>query len=423
MKTCIGRASGLAIVLWMWGSAPPAKAADTQIQILSATVRDQKIDGATVILQKNGQQSVATTTAADGLAHALTSDADDPSTLLIVRKPGYSDLVAKCPCAGMTYAISPVMTQLDSLRVVLNWNRRPEDLDAHLGFARQHVYFMNKNQDNAQLDVDDTTGFGPETVTLYRRQSGMRYVYSVQSYTNRLSPDSRELASSGARVYVYVGRTLIRTYNVPAHGTGNLWTVFAVSEAGELQDIDTMSGIYVEGPQQLTIERIFAARLGAPGSVGSPPRSGVLRAGVPEIRLEGAPPPPPPATIPEYARDINVRGESAYRAGEYERAAELFRAAIDAHATYGQAYSNLGLTFQKLGRRAEALWTNRKAIALASGATAHTVRASTHFNNGRIYENAGQWSDALREYESAFREKRATVYENAIERMRKKGSL
>ena len=38
------------------------------VQILDATIRDQKIAGATVILQKNGEQSAATTTNPQGQA-------------------------------------------------------------------------------------------------------------------------------------------------------------------------------------------------------------------------------------------------------------------------------------------------------------------------------------------------------------------
>jgi hypothetical protein len=90
-------------------AAPPA-----QIQILSATVRDQAIAGATVILQKNGEQSSATTADSNGAVWINESVAGDPSALLIVRKTGYSDLVAKCPCGGLTYALSPNRPQLGS---------------------------------------------------------------------------------------------------------------------------------------------------------------------------------------------------------------------------------------------------------------------------------------------------------------------
>lgn len=41
----------------------------------------------------------------------------------------------------MTYAISPVMTSLDGMRVVLSWGEKPFDLDSHLIFPGGHIYF------------------------------------------------------------------------------------------------------------------------------------------------------------------------------------------------------------------------------------------------------------------------------------------
>lgn len=407
MNTIPARLSAAVLVLLILGSPPAARAASpAYVQILGATVRDQKIPGATIILQKNGEQSVATTTDTEGQAQVRASVSNDPAVLLIVRKEGYSDLIAKCPCSGMTYAISPILQRLDAMRIVLNWGRNPNDLDGHLAFGGSHIFFLHKSGPDARQDVDQTEGFGPETITIARRHSGQRYVYAVQDYSDRNAPQSAALSLSDAKVFVYVGQTLIRTYYVPPNRPGNLWTVFAVSEAGELQDIDTMSAIVAQGPQDLTTERVFGTHPGVQVAATTPASVASL--------------PGPP--IGDSARRPNTQGETVYRQGDYERAIRLFQDAIAQQANYGQAYSNLGLAFQKSGRLAEALWANRKAIALASGATAPTTRASTHFNNGRIYENAGQLDDALREYESAVAERHKPVYENAIQRVRREGA-
>lgn len=66
----------------------------------------------------------------------------------------------------MTYAISPVMTNLDGMRVVLSWGEKPFDLDSHLIFPGGHIYFDSKEGTDANLDVDDTDSYGPETVTI-----------------------------------------------------------------------------------------------------------------------------------------------------------------------------------------------------------------------------------------------------------------
>jgi len=375
-----------------------ANASAVSVQILSATVKDRQIEGATATLQRNGEQSVAGTTNAQGQVSLSAGFADDASTLLIVKKPGYSNLVVKCPCAGTTYAISPVMNNLDGLRVVLNWGMQPQDLDSHIVFPGNHVYFMSKKGTDAMLDVDDTDGFGPETITLVRKHAGERYVYAVHDYSDRLDMRTTRLANSGAKVFVYVGQTLVKTYYVPANQTGNFWSVFAITPEGEIQDLNRVSSVMSEDRLQTAefqgvIDQPTSA---APAVVGT--------AGTSDARV------------------INAQGEAAYHAGRLDDAIALYQQAIELDGTYGQAYSNLGLAFQKGGRVAEAMWANRKAIALASGPTAARVRASSHYNNGKIYEDAGQWDDAAREYRAARSEAQNPVYDKAIERMQQKGA-
>lgn len=372
--------------------APTLFAGDTSVQILSAVVKDQKIGDANVTLQKNGEQSVTATTNAQGQVLLNATFADSAEALLIVKKPGYSNLVVKCPCAGMTYAISPIMANLDGMRVVLNWGATPADLDSHIVFPGNHIYFSNMKGADALLDVDDTTSYGPETITLQRKHDGEKYVYAVHDYSNRSNTNSSTLSNSGAKVFVYVGQTLIKTYYVPANKVGNLWTIFAVTEGGEFQDFNTIKNV-------ASADRLQTAEF-----------QGVINNSSVQILSSGA-------ESQASAKALNTQGETAFHAKNYDEAIRLFQAAIELNNNYGQAYSNLGLTFQKAGRVAEALWANRKALALASGATAPTVRASSHYNNGRIYEAAEQWNDALREYKYAKQEKANAVYDTAIQRM------
>ena len=412
MKSTLHGLVALGLALQGASAAVHAESA-TNVQILSAIVRDQKIVGASVILQKNGEQSFVATTDLQGHASVPDSVAADPTALVIVRKEGYSDLVAKCPCTGMTYAVSPFMDKLDGMRIVLNWGARPSDLDGHLAFARNHVFFLGKLGGDAQLDVDHTDGYGPETITIMRKHPGERYVYAVHDFADRGQPDTPDLSASAAKVFVYVGQTLIRTYYVPKGRQGNIWTVFAISEEGELQDINTMSGASAFSSTDVTTELVFGRQYANGGWVAS--SAGPAAAAGPAVAYV-------PAPIPEGAHKLNVQGEAAYRGGDYPKAVQLFQAAIAIDDNYGQAYSNLGLVFQKSGHVAEALWANRKAIALASGPNAATTRASTHFNNGRIYEDKEQWSDALREYRAAQAEKSNSIYQNAIARAEQHGA-
>ncbi|MES2300420.1 MAG: tetratricopeptide repeat protein [Pseudomonadota bacterium] len=374
-----------------------AARADVGVQILSATVKDKKIDGATVTMQKNGEQSASATTNAQGQVSLKPSFADDANALMIVKKAGYSNLIVKCPCAGTSYAISPVMNNLDGMRVVLNWGAQPSDLDSHIVYPGNHIYFSQMHGADALLDVDNTTGYGPETITINRKHAGERYVYAVHDYSDRDRLSTHNLSTSGAKVFVYVGQTLIRTYYVPTNGVGNLWTVFAVTENGEFQDFNTIKGVASQDRLQTSEFQ---------GIIG--------QSVVQETNYS--------ASSVDQAKALNTQGEAAYHAGNMDEAIRLYQLAIELNGNYGQAYSNLGLAFQKAGRVAEAMWANRKAIALANGPTAATVRASSHFNNAKIYEAASQWNDALREFRAAQAEKSNPAYDKGIERMQQKGA-
>lgn len=373
-------------------------AAPVNIDILSATVKDKRIEGATVTLQRNGAQSVSVTTNAAGQAALTSSFPDDQDALLIVKKDGYSNLVVKCPCEGMTYAISPVMTNLDGMRVVLSWGKTPADLDSHLMFPGGHIYFSNKEGQDANLDVDDTDSYGPETVTITKKHFGDTYTYAVQDYTNKGDPSSAQLSDSRAKVFVYVGRSLVRSYSIPVGKTGNIWTVFRLNPDGEFEDINSITG---EDFDQLD------------GNVEDLPK--VLAASgsrtIPVTPAKGN---------AELAKKYNREGEAVYKEGNLEQAIQLFQQATELDSNYGQAFSNLGLVYQKDGKIAEAIWANRKAISLASGANAATTRANSYYNIAKIYENAGQYADALQHYQLANGQRNKPVYEAAMARVKAK---
>lgn len=149
--------------------------------------------------------------------------------------------------------ISPEMESEDGeYRVILTWGQTPADLDSHYNAVtvngiRDHIYYSAKTGISANLDVDDTTSYGPETVTVTSfsdLQDG--FTYSVHDYTNRSSTDSSALSSSGAIVKVYRGNTLLRTYNVPTDREGTVWNVFSIDKNGNIADLNTFE--YISNP-------------------------------------------------------------------------------------------------------------------------------------------------------------------------------
>lgn len=135
----------------------------------------------------------------------------------------------------------------EELRVVLTWGSTPSDLDSHMvgpdgTGGKFHEYYPECNDgSDTDLDVDDTSSYGPETITIYQEHDGT-YVYAVHDYTNKSSSSSTALSNSGAQVNVYRGNQLLMTYNVPTNQGGTLWTVFSYdSTTQRITTINEMS--------------------------------------------------------------------------------------------------------------------------------------------------------------------------------------
>lgn len=390
-------------------SASGAQAADKKVKVLvlSAVIKDKHIDGATVILQKNGQQSVTGATDGGGQSELVSPFGDGDDSLMIIKKDGYSPLVVKCPCDGLTYAISPVMTKLDGLRVVLNWGATPRDLDSHIAYPGNHIYWNHKTGEQANLDVDDTDGYGPETITIEKKLLGQKYVYGVHDFTDLARPASDNLSKSDAKVFVYIGQSLIKTYYVPRGHAGTLWVLFSIDERGEFHDLNTFIKAKVDSAGQLETSQLTAFIGGA----------GVAATPAPTPEATPAPAPASPAVAKE-ARRLNALGDKAHEAKQYVDAIDYFKQAVDLDPAYGQAYSNLAVSYFKANRIAEAIWANRKALGLAAGPKASNLRAASYYNIARIYEDSSDFASALKNYEWAQAER--PVYSEAIERMKAK---
>lgn len=373
-----------------------AYAESKSVEVLSAVVKDQKIPGAQVVIQRNGEQSISSLSDDSGNAQIGNNAADTNDSLIIIKKSGYSTLVAKCPCSGMSYALSPTMKGLDSMRVVLGWGSSPADLDSHMVYPGNHIFFSHKLGDNGNLDVDDTDSYGPETITLTRRENGKPYVYAVHDYSDKSDPDTRNLSNSEAKVFVYVGESLVRTYYIPKDQPGNLWTVFKVNENGAIEDVNNIKGISVDAGD---IDNVLTPLLNSNTTLPH------QHWGAEKIDISNA---------------LNLKGEESYRRKQYEEAISFFTESVNNYSENGKAYGNLGLVYQKVGRTAEAIWANRKAIALASGKNASTIRAGANYNIGKIYEGEGQYNEALNYYKAAKNEKQNPVYDNAILRVSSK---
>ncbi|MEE9367965.1 MAG: hypothetical protein V3V05_03770 [Pontiella sp.] len=142
--------------------------------------------------------------------------------------------VAASGSIGQNIVISPELNG-QVARIVLQWGANPSDLDSHLrgprpGGGNFHVSYSDDYvEDCGELDVDDTSSYGPETITMLRLVAGT-YLYSVHDYTNRNSSTSTGLANSNATVKLFFHDGQELTFNVP-NQPGTLWNVFEIDGA------------------------------------------------------------------------------------------------------------------------------------------------------------------------------------------------
>lgn len=184
----------------------------------------------------------ATVTARDG---TYSVELDPAEYTVEVICEGYNTEVFIVYIGGeieITFSISPELSA-NEIRFVLEWGATPADLDSHLdGECRSgsgssvSVNFLNdtakaNGKTIAGLDVDDTDGFGPETITLY--DTNGTYEYRVHRFSSGGS-----LALSGATVKIYTSNSsnpIVVT--VPDDVDDEWWTVCTI-ENGEIKDIN-----------------------------------------------------------------------------------------------------------------------------------------------------------------------------------------
>lgn len=142
-----------------------------------------------------------------------------------------------------------------AFRIVLTWGENPRDLDSYLtgpltGTSRFICYFANKGptNSNVELDVDDVTSYGPETVTIAAFRDGV-YRYSVHNYSDQSANGFRGIVNSPALVQVFDNTGLIREFSPPtppANAAGNAWRVFEINVSGTTRTIVPVN-TYVTG--------------------------------------------------------------------------------------------------------------------------------------------------------------------------------
>jgi hypothetical protein len=173
---------------------------------------------------------------------------NDGTYAVHVEKEGYISVDFPLEIVAQTifynrFSLSKKMP-IGQLRVVLEWDKKPDDLDAHLEKNDDyHISYRNMmvSADGiARLDRDDRDGFGPETITVKNINVRDSYRFYVHDYTNKDKSDSERLSNSKASVKVYGDNKLLHNFQIPMAANGVYWQVFTITN-GQINPINNVT--------------------------------------------------------------------------------------------------------------------------------------------------------------------------------------
>lgn len=235
-------------------SSSPGDAAGT---ITNALTGDAVSDATVTVYSgmSNTSGTVQGTATTDSLGAYSVTGLDAGNYTVLLSKSGFQSsffsiyVVGGSTTSAQNGAITPTLSSGET-RIILTWGLSPSDLDSHLlgpyadGSGSQfHIYwadgtYTSGSSTYADLDLDDVSSYGPETITIYTQSTGT-YTYCVHDFSNLSSSSSTGLANSEAQVKVYQGSSLLGTFNVPNSG-GTVWEVFTLSGTS-ITPVNTMS--------------------------------------------------------------------------------------------------------------------------------------------------------------------------------------
>jgi len=144
------------------------------------------------------------------------------------------------------FSVSPVI-KMGAIRIVLDWDNKPEDLDAH--FVKEGEYHISYSEmkvsldGKALLDRDDKDSYGPETITVADIDENAEYNYYVKDFSNKDAENSKALSKSKAMVKIYSEGKLLNIWQLSEKQNGNAWMVFSIVN-GKIEPTDQVNNYY-----------------------------------------------------------------------------------------------------------------------------------------------------------------------------------
>lgn len=211
-------------------------------------VTGDALDNALVIVKNRDTKETAGRAISDTDGQFVVPVDHGRYTVYIGKKQYISDRFDVDVLLDFPSTVHAVLTKIippQDYRIVLTWGRYPVDVDAHLrgphpGHQDFHIYWNRRTliKGKKYLDRDDTSFFGPETITIYGLDPGI-YRYTVHNYSGRHITGGDDLSRGNITVKIYNGDQLLKEYHMPPGTPGNYWKVFAIDgETGQIRDIN-----------------------------------------------------------------------------------------------------------------------------------------------------------------------------------------
>ena len=198
------------------------------------------IAGASVTL--NGKES-----STDNSGKAVLPLPPDGFYKIRFQKKGYIisdfdiDIFGKSNRFTNHFAVSKSLP-VSYMRISLCWGETPLDLDAQLVKKYSyHISYKNmkiSDDKTAMLDIDETSSFGPETITVKKVDGNACYSFFVHNYSKVKNNNSEGLEKSKSSVFIYGDKDkVLKKIPININGEGDYWHVFDIIE-GQIVEIN-----------------------------------------------------------------------------------------------------------------------------------------------------------------------------------------
>ncbi len=217
----------------------------------------------------NGARIAGAQVQADGVDYSGTSSAttdaggnfsiamrrDSQATLVGLNNGLLTNTVRAGPFSTDPAAVATCLTLGQTgagVTMKLTWGQNPSDLDSYL-YTPSGARINYTNQGSllaapfANLDVDDTSSFGPEVITITKLMIGT-YKYAVNNYTGQ---SGGLFSASSARVELNVPGRAAELFTVPTTGetpSTNWWLLFEMDVDGACNITIRRTGTYSTSP-------------------------------------------------------------------------------------------------------------------------------------------------------------------------------